>query len=242
LRASVRAGRSFRRPFAWGLVLSAGLHLSFYPLLSLLSIPGLPRHGLQEFALATLELPPLVPIPSPPDQVKRPELPLPRSLALDEDLRIVASGMRSPADAGLGPPPAVQAETADIDFVRYDVPPLLGNRGEFGQMVWHFYPLELQRAGVEGSVELAMFVDVHGQVGDVRVEESSGFPRMDDAARQLAYRMEFLPALMRDQLVGVWVHQRICFLLPRRAAATSPAGAARRRIAVAKCGVAAGRR
>jgi TonB family protein len=78
-----------------------------------------------------------------------------------------------------------------------------------------------------------MFIDVHGRVGLVRVEESSGFPRMDDAARQLADRMEFLPALMRDQLVGVWVRQRICFLLPKRAAATSRAAAAMLRSTIA---------
>lgn len=241
-RASVRASRGFRRPLAWGLVISAVLHVIFYPLLALISIPGLPGRAMQDWPLSTLELPPLVEIPDPPETVRRPELPVPRSLSLDEDLRIEAAVTGSATDVGLGPPPAVQAEAADIDLVRYDVPPMLGNRSQFARLVWNFYPLELQRAGVEGAVELAMFIDVHGRVGDVRVEESSGFPKMDDAARHLAYRMQFLPALMRDQLVGVWVHQRVCFLLPRRAAATSPAGAAQRRQTVAECGAPAARR
>ena len=225
LRASIRATRGFRRPLAWGLLLSAGLHAAAYPLVALLSIPGLPRQSLQEWPLKTLELPPLVEIPAPPEEVRRPDLPLPPELTLDGNLRITASGIRS-ADVGVDAPPTVTTGKADISLVRYDVPPLLGNRSQFGALVWNFYPRELQRARVEGAVELAMFVDMRGRVTDVRVEESSGHASMDDAAKQLAYRMEFLPAVMRDQLVGVWVHQRICFLLPHREASMTPAAAA----------------
>ncbi len=225
-RASVRLGRRFRKPLAWGLVLSAGLHLVSYPLLGLLSIPGLPRDRAPRWSVARLELPPLVKIPEPPEVVARPQLPLPPAVSFDDDLRIRASVAASGAMVDVGPPPDVTVADADVGFVRYDVPPLLGNRDQFGQVVWYFYPLELQRAGVEGAVELAIFIDREGQVSDVRVEGSSGWPRMDEAALQLARRMEFLPALMRDQLVAVWVHQRVCFLLPKRDPAMTPAAAA----------------
>jgi len=225
-RASARAGRRFRKPLAFGLALSAGLHLGSYPLLGLLSIPGLPRDMAPRPSMAALELPPLVRIPEPPELVARPKLPLSPSVTFDEDLRIQASVAASGEMVDVGPPPNVTVAGADVAFVRYDVPPLLGNRDQFGRMVWYFYPLELQRAGVEGAVELAIFIDKDGRVSNVRVHGSSGWPRMDEAALQLADRMEFLPALMRDQLVGVWVRQRVCFLLPKRDPAMTPAAAA----------------
>ncbi len=222
----MRTGRRFRKPLALGLTLSAGLHLAAYPVLGPLSIPGLPHDVAPRWSIATIELPPLVRIPEPPELVARPELPLPPSVTFSDEPRIQASVAAPGEMVDVGPPPDVTLAGADVGFVRYDVPPLLGNRGQFGRMVWYFYPLELQRAGVEGAVELAIFIDKEGQVSNVRVEGSSGWPRMDEAALQLAHRMEFLPALMRDQLVGVWVRQRVCFLLPKRDAAMTPAAAA----------------
>jgi protein TonB len=97
------------------------------------------------------------------------------------------------------------------------------------------YPIELQRAGVEAAVVLVLFIDDRGRVGQVRVEESSGYSTLDDAAREIVLQLEFLPALMRDQLVGVWVHQRICFVLPKRDATRSPAAAAKLRPTVGGC-------
>jgi len=241
-RASVRAGRRFRKPLALGLALSAGLHLVSYPVLGLLSIPGLPHRIAPRWSIAALELPPLVRIPKPPELVARPKLPLPPMVTFNDDLRIQASVAPSGEMVDVGPPPDVALDGADAGFVRYDIPPLLGNRDQFGRMVWYFYPLELQRAGVEGAVELAIFIDKEGRVSNVRVEGSSGWPRMDEAALQLAHRMEFLPALMRDQLVGVWVHQRVCFLLPKRDASMTPAAAAVARSTVDPCSTVTGRR
>lgn len=238
----MRAGRRFRKPLAWGLAFSAGLHLAFYPVIGFLSVPGLPYELTPQWSIATIELPPLVRIPKPPELVPRPRLPLPPSIGFDDDLSIRASVAASPEMVNVSPPPSVTVPGTEPGFVRYDVPPLLGNRDQFGRMLWYFYPLELQRAGVEGAVELAIFIDAEGRVSSVRVEDSSGWPRMDEAALQLAHRMEFLPALMRDQLVGVWVHQRVCFLLPKRDAAMTPAAAAIAGATVDPCSTVAGRR
>lgn len=225
--ASERSARRFRKPLAWGLTLSLGLHVSGFPLLSRLSIPGLPRTASRQWSVATvIDYPPVVEVPSPPESVERPDLPLPPPVGLDDGIRIGASVKGLPAGVEVGPPPGVRPSAGPMDFVSYDVPPLLGNRDQFGRMVWYLYPLELQRAGIEGEVELAIFIDEAGIVGEVRLEKSSGWPRMDDAALRLAERMEFLPALMRDRLVGVWVHQRVCFVLPHRDAAMTPAAAA----------------
>ena len=133
------------------------------------------------------------------------------------------------------PPRALSRDDLSPSFVRYDVPPLLGNRKAFGRIVRRSYPIELQRAGVEAAVVLVLYIDDRGRVGQVRVEESSGYSTLDDAAREIVLQLEFLPALMRDQLVGVWVHQRICFVLPKRDATWSPAAAAKLRPTVGGC-------
>lgn len=207
------------------MALSVGFHLASYPVLGLLTIPGVPHHSMPRWSLATLEPPPLVRIPARPEPVVRPDLPLPPPVGFDEGLRIQSSLSILARTVEIPPPPNVTVTDAEAGFRRYDVPPLLGNRDQFGRMVWYFYPLELQRARVEGVVELAIFIDEEGRVSNVRVDDSSGWPRMDEAALQLAQRMEFLPALVRDKLVGVWVHQRVCFLLPKRASATTRAAA-----------------
>jgi hypothetical protein len=131
----VRAGRRFRKPLAWGLTLSAGLHLAAYPVLGLLSMPGLPHDTAPRWSIATLELPPLVRIPEPPELVARPKLPLPPSVTFNDDLRIQASVAAAVEMVDVGPPPDVALAGADEGFVRYDVPPLLGNRDQFGRVV-----------------------------------------------------------------------------------------------------------
>ncbi len=225
--ASQAAGRRFRTPLVWGLGLSVGLHASLYPVASRLSLPGLPGAASLRWSVAAIvDYPPRVEIPPPPESVRRPALPLPREVGLETGLQIRPSLAAPAGGVDVPPPPGIRPAGSPIEFLRYDVPPLLGNRDQFGRMVWYFYPLELQRAGIEGAVELAIYIDEAGAVAEVRLEESSGWPRMDEAAVQLADRMEFLPALMRDRLVGVWVRQRVCFVLPHRDAAMSPAAAA----------------
>lgn len=227
-----------QRSVAWGLVLSVGLHVVFLPLLGRVRIPGLPHVPRQEWPLTTVRLPPTVQIPEPPAPVVRPALPLPPKVDLEGDLAVRSidpSWVSLHREVSVPPPRALSRDDLSPSFVRYDVPPLLGNRKAFGRIVRRSYPIELQRAGVEAAVVLVLYIDDRGRVGQVRVEESSGYSTLDDAAREIVLQLEFLPALMRDQLVGVWVHQRICFVLPKRDATWSPAAAAKLRPTVGGC-------
>lgn len=234
----LRSSREYRIALAWGLVLSVGLHVAFLPLLGRVRIPGLPYVSRQEWPLTTVRLPPAVQIPEPPAPVVRPALPLPPEVDLEGDpaVRSIELPLVSP-DRGVSVPPprALARDDLSPSFVRYDVPPLLGNREAFGRIVERSYPIELQRAGVEAAVVLVLYIDDRGRVGQVRLEESSGYSTLDDAAREIVLQLEFLPALMRDQLVGVWVQQRICFVLPKRNATRSPAAAAMLRPTAGGC-------
>ncbi|MCZ6824269.1 MAG: TonB family protein [Gemmatimonadetes bacterium] len=227
-----------QRSVAWGLVLSVGLHVVFLPLLGRVRIPGLPHVPRQEWPLTTVRLPPAVQIPEPPAPVVRPALPLPPKVDLEGGLAVRSIDplwVSFDREVSVPPPRALSRDDLSPSFVRYDVPPLLGNRKALGRIVRRSYPIELQRAGVEAAVVLVLYIDDRGKVGQVRVEESSGYSTLDDAAREIVLQLEFLPALMRDQLVGVWVHQRICFVLPKRDATWSPAAAAKLRPTVGGC-------
>jgi protein TonB len=221
-----------QRSVAWGLVLSVGIHAVFLPLLGRVRIPGLPHVPRQEWPLTTVRLPPTVQIPEPPAPVVRPALPLPPKVDLEGGLAVRSidpSWISFDREVSVPPPRALSRDDLSPSFLRYDVPPLLGNRKAFGRIVRSSYPIELQRAGVEAAVVLVLYIDDRGRVGQVRVEESSGYSTLDDAAREIVLQLEFLPALMRDQLVGVWVHQRTCFVLPKRDPTRSPAAAAKLR-------------
>ncbi len=205
------SSREYQTALAWGLVLSVGLHVAFLPLLGRVRIPGLPHVSRQEWPLTTVRLPPAVQIPEPPAPVVHPALPLPPETDLEGDLvpSIEPSLVSFDRVVSVPPPRSLSRDDLSPSFVRYDVPPLLGNREAFGRIVERSYPIELQRAGVEAAVVLVLYIDDRGRVGQVSVGESSGYSTLDDAAREIVLQLEFLPALMRDKLFGDWVHQRI---------------------------------
>jgi protein TonB len=56
------------------------------------------------------------------------------------------------------------------------------------------YPHDELRAGHQGTVTLAYMVDREGVVRQARVRKSSGYPRLDEAARGAIARCSFKPA------------------------------------------------
>lgn len=56
-----------------------------------------------------------------------------------------------------------------------------------------FYPSFSKRIGEEGNVEMRIQIDEGGNVQNVQVVQSSGSPRLDKAASELAARVRFKP-------------------------------------------------
>lgn len=76
------------------------------------------------------------------------------------------------------------------------------------------YPAQSRRLGEQGTVELALYVLANGQVGDARIERSSGFVRLDDAALREAFRSwRLLPAQVNNAPVASWHPIAITFSL-----------------------------
>lgn len=63
------------------------------------------------------------------------------------------------------------------------------------------YPAIARRNGEEGKVLLKVRVSADGNALDVDVKQSSGYPRLDTAAREAVQRWRFVPARRGDEAV-----------------------------------------
>lgn len=165
-------------------------------------------------ALAAVDLPPEVEIPPPPERIARPATPRVATVELEEDITIAPTTFESNPVESLGPPPDVSPTVEDRPrFIPYDVAPRLKNRAEVLAMLEREYPGSLRAAGIAGTVLLWIYIDEQGRVREARVAQSSGYAALDRAARDVASRMEFTPAMNRDRVTPVWLSQPIDFTL-----------------------------
>src|SRR5438034_1549199 len=66
------------------------------------------------------------------------------------------------------------------------------------------YPSSARRAGETGTVLLSFLIDLNGKVIDSKVERSSGFPRLDDAAKAGLQLCKFRPATVNGAPTRAW--------------------------------------
>lgn len=75
------------------------------------------------------------------------------------------------------------------------------------------YPAASRRLGEEGKVVLRVRVDPSGQAEAIDISASSGFPRLDAAARAAVAQWRFVPARRGDEPIPAWVLVPIVFNL-----------------------------
>jgi TonB family protein len=123
----------------------------------------------------------------------------------------------APAREALNPiSDEVRARAAQVPenvgrFTPHSVRPELVNGSEVQAVMVREYPGELREAGIRGTAVVWLFIDANGAVENVKVQASSGYPALDDAAVTTARSMRFTPAYNRDQKVAVWVAIPITF-------------------------------
>ena len=66
------------------------------------------------------------------------------------------------------------------------------------------YPNADVQAAHEGTVKLGFLVDENGKVMDSKVMDSSGFPTLDEAAREALAKCSFQPAHKNGKAVQEW--------------------------------------
>jgi len=163
--------------------------------------------------LETIELPPEIEIPPPPERIARPATPVITDADIEEDISIAPTTFEDNPVEDLPPPPdAVEEDIgAAPTFTPYTVAPDLRNTSEVRRALEREYPPLLRDAGIGGTVNVWFFIDEGGSVLQTRVQKSSGHKALDDAALKVADIMEFSPALNRDKRVKVWVAFPITF-------------------------------
>jgi protein TonB len=76
------------------------------------------------------------------------------------------------------------------------------------------YPPSSRRAGEAGTVILEVLVLENGRVGDARVKQSSGFPRLDEAAvREVKRSWRLQPGTENGKPVQMWGQFAVTFKL-----------------------------
>lgn len=115
------------------------------------------------------------------------------------------------------PPPVkapedAQARSADGTWTGpVTVRPSVANPDEMRRALERVYPVILRDAGIGGVVALLIRIDTQGQVLEAKVDQSSGYGALDEAALKVAHVLRFHPALNRDTPVSVWVRIPVTF-------------------------------
>ncbi|MCG8467648.1 MAG: M56 family metallopeptidase [Gemmatimonadetes bacterium] len=117
----------------------------------------------------------------------------------------------SPGAESVAAADATDDPSATPSFIPYDEPPMLQNPGDIVTAMETHYPAELKEAGITGRVELWLYVDETGGVGNQQVKTSSGVLALDEAALEVATDMRFSPAALQGTPTGVWVSQWMAF-------------------------------
>ncbi len=208
--ANDRFKSSFSTSF-WGSMITATVfHFVFFAFLNF----GEPEDvSMSMDEIITMDIPPEIEIPPPPEAIARPATPVVTSAVIDEDITIAPVTFDENPVENLPPPPD-EVET-DIGaapvFTPYTVKPDYTNGNEVRRALEREYPPLLRDAGIGGTTIVWFFIDEQGVVQNQVVQQSSGHQALDDAALRVAPVFKFTPALNRDKAVPVWVQLPITF-------------------------------
>lgn len=75
------------------------------------------------------------------------------------------------------------------------------------------YPALSRRLGEQGRVMLDVYILPDGSVGEIKLNKSSGFPRLDNAALQAVKTWKYVPAKRGDKPIPFWYVQPVSFVL-----------------------------
>ncbi len=110
----------------------------------------------------------------------------------------VAATAHSPASPSALPVPIEEPPRFDVAYLNNPKPT---------------YPALSRRLGEEGRVGLRVLVGIDGLPQQVEIHHSSGYERLDRAARNAVTRWRFVPARQGNRPVSAWVQVPIVFRL-----------------------------
>ena len=153
------------------------------------------------------------PKPQPPTELPKPK-PVTKQVAQRPvETPILAAPAEAPSPVVVAPQPPAPP----VEVVAAPAPPALVTQPIYNADYLNnpapYYPAVSRRAGEQGKVILRVLVNMRGTADEVQVRTSSGFPRLDDAARDAVQRWKFVPAKRGSEPVQAWVLIPISFRL-----------------------------
>lgn len=165
--------------------------------------------------VSMIDIPPEVEIPPPPEQIARPATPVVGDATIDEEITIASTTFEDNPIEIMPAPPTTTSTSGDISaapqFTPYSTAPRMTNRAEVQRLLESEYPALLRDAGIGGAADVWFFIDATGEVQEIQLKESSGYPALDAAAMKVANQMRFTAAKNRDKNVPVWVSLKVEF-------------------------------
>jgi protein TonB len=204
---------SWSSPRSWALAIIVLLHLGFFWALTNGMSVSIPRFLQPEPPV----LLPVDPQPTPPKPTKVIDHPVdlvkqrltyvePEPLDLPEiDEGVIAPYVPEPT------PPGRFEGTGDVSPpAPVVVEPRIDSRRGLSEP---FYPPAEIRQGHEGTVVLMLHILADGRVGEVKLERSSGFAKLDESAIREAKRWRFVPGTSDGSPRAMWKQVPITFRL-----------------------------
>jgi protein TonB len=158
---------------------------------------------------------PELPKPKPPIEPPRPKPVTKAAVQKPVEPPILAAPVQAPSPSPVvvaPPPPAppveVPAPPAPAPIVTQPI-----YNADYLDNPAPIYPSVSRRAGEQGRVVLRVLVSPRGTADEVQVFTSSGFSRLDEAARTAVLRWKFVPAKRGNEPVQAWVRIPIPFIL-----------------------------
>lgn len=150
--------------------------------------------------------PPPPDIEQPPPYVPPPEVAI--DLAVEQTNTTAITNTTSQRPVAQQPPP--QAPPVEKKTVK--TPPSTQGRG--ARTTQPEYPPASRRAGEAGTVVLAVYVQENGRPGEVKVQKSSGFDKLDEAAvKEVQRNWRFVPGKEDGKPVAMWHTFAVTFRL-----------------------------
>ncbi|WP_233981258.1 energy transducer TonB [Pectobacterium versatile] len=154
----------------------------------------------------------LPPVPEKKEPEKKPE-PTPKKVAVKKNSPAPAPKPQAEAASATAPiTPAPVAQKAVAQPVDAPLTPPLANADYLHNPAPSYPDVAISR-GYEGTVLLNVQVRADGKVQTIRIHQSSGYPSLDDAARDTVRRWSFVPARRGSQPVSGWVVVPVDFSL-----------------------------
>jgi periplasmic protein TonB len=203
---------SWSSPRSWALAIIVLLHLGFFWALTnglSVSLPVFlepkPPELLPQVDTKPTPRPPTKPI----DEVKLP---------MQQHVTVVEPELNIPVAedtvAPYVPQPTQPGSFEDAGGVSPPAPVIVEPRIDSRRALSEpYYPPGEIRQGHEGTVVLSLHILADGRVGEVKLERSSGYPKLDESAVREAKRWRFVPGTSDGTPLAMWKQVPVTFRL-----------------------------